>query len=77
MRDTPTAIDPDDLLRQLYAMIEYADNSCSESEEFMRGMQFMFDVAVEKLDRAAPDLDKRDAASPPASPARPGGLRPA
>lgn len=77
MTNTTTPIDPDDLLRQLYAMIEEADNSCSQSEEFMRGMQFMFDVTAEKLGRAAPNLDKPEAVSPSATPVRPGGLSPA
>lgn len=42
-------IDPDDLLRELNALIEYADSSCSESEDFMRGMRFLFDALVEKV----------------------------
>lgn len=39
----------DDVLRELYELIEYADNSCSEPDDFIRGMRFLFEAAAERL----------------------------
>jgi len=75
MTSGPT-IDPDRLLRELYASIEGADNSCSESEDSMRGMQFMFDLIVEKIGCSVPDLAKQQDSSQSAATARCPGLRP-
>ena len=44
------AISGDDLLRELYELIEEADNSCSEPDDFIRGMRFLFDAAAERLE---------------------------
>ncbi len=46
MADT---IPPDDLLRELYELIEEADNSCSEPDDFIRGMRFLFDALAQKV----------------------------
>ena len=46
----------DDVLRELYELIEYADNSCSEPDDFIRGMRFLFDAAAERL--GAPKIDR-------------------
>ena len=42
----------DDVLRELYELIEYADNSCSEPDDFIRGMRFLFDAAADRLGAA-------------------------
>lgn len=39
----------DDVLRELYELIEHADNSCSEPDDFIRGMRFLFEAAAERL----------------------------
>lgn len=45
----------DDVLRELYELIEYADNTCSEPDDFIRGMRFMFDAVANRL--GAPKID--------------------
>ncbi len=45
----------DDVLRELYELIEYADNSCSEPDDFIRGMRFLFEAAAERW--GAPKVD--------------------
>ena len=47
----------DDVLRELYELIEYADNSCSEPDDFIRGMRFLFDAAAERLGAAKIGID--------------------
>jgi hypothetical protein len=37
------------VLRELCELIEYADNSCSEPDDFIRGMRFLFEAAAERL----------------------------
>ena len=43
------AVSGDNLLRELYELIEEADNSCSEPDDFIRGMRFLFEAAVQRL----------------------------
>ncbi len=68
---TPAHVfEPNELLRELYEVVAEADNSCSEPDDFLRGMQFMFDLVIEKLGRSFPALPKQDSTVPQAAPAR-------
>lgn len=55
----------DDLLRELHELIEYADNSCSEPDDFIRGMRFLFDALAQKLAPADPIAADGIASAPP------------
>lgn len=55
----------DDLLRELHELIEYADNSCSEPDDFIRGMRFMFEALAQKVAPAEPAAVNGIGSAPP------------
>ena len=66
--------DTERLLRDLYEVIEVADNSASEPADFIRGMQFMFEMAAGKLAQQGLIEPKIDGSAPAAT-APPARLR--